>query len=79
VRVDVPAVGARQAFTKILGSGSIYAITPTSEDVARRIALNIYDEPINRYELRLPEPQKQLDMFEDEDAEEMGGYIDTRG
>ena len=44
IRVDVPDVppvnglGARQGYTKILGAGSIFAITPCTEEVARRAA-----------------------------------------
>ena len=61
VRIDVPAVGDRQPFTKIFGAGSIYCITPVTEDVARRIALNLTPEPVNRFELKLP-TEKQLPL-----------------
>jgi hypothetical protein len=36
VRVDVPAVNGTPAFTKLIGAGSIYAITPTTEEVVGR-------------------------------------------
>jgi hypothetical protein len=49
VRVDVPAVGDRLPFTKLLGQGSIFAITPCSEEAARAVALQSYDKPITIY------------------------------
>jgi hypothetical protein len=43
VRVDVPAVTSGggteyNAFTKLIGVGSIYCITPTTEEIARKAA-----------------------------------------
>lgn len=35
VRIDVPAVDERAAFTKLLGAGSIFSITPCEEQIAR--------------------------------------------
>ena len=54
VRVDVPATldenGQPQsaAYTKLIGVSSIYAITPTTEDIARRAAQQIerWNEPL---------------------------------
>jgi len=57
VRVDVPAVGGRIAFTKLLGQGSIFAITPCSEDAAKNVAAQIVDRPVTIY---TPSIQKQL-------------------
>lgn len=36
VRVDVPTVNGTPGFTKLIGAGSIYAITPTTQDVVER-------------------------------------------
>lgn len=48
VRVDVPAVERRDvqynAFTKLIGVASIYCITPTTEEVARKAAAVMADE-----------------------------------
>ena len=49
VRVDVPEVTTRAnfaetvipAYTKYVGTGSVYMITPTTEDVARKSAVQI--------------------------------------
>lgn len=51
VRVDVPAVGQEQAFTKLFGQGAIYAITITDEAAAVLAAGAIQARPINTWEL----------------------------
>lgn len=50
VRVDVPAVGKAAAFTKLLGQGSIFCITPCSEELATRVAAQCQDRPIVVYD-----------------------------
>jgi len=56
IRVDVPenASVGRSAFTKLLTAGSIYAITPCSEETARRFAALSSDGPMHVYEAPLP-------------------------
>lgn len=58
VRVDVPATADRLAYTKLLGQGSIFAITPCSEEVARAVAVQCCSRPIEIYaptlQARLP-------------------------
>ena len=55
VRVDVPEVPATEtrpgepAFTKYFGGGSIYSITPISEEFARAAAARRRDKPHNIY------------------------------
>ena len=51
VRVDVPATSKKPAWTKLIGTGSIYAITPTSEEIARAVAERRSDAPIEAYDL----------------------------
>lgn len=57
VRVDVPRIEAdgrspeQQAFTKLLGQGSIFAITPVSESVARTVAATTRAAPVHVYDL----------------------------
>lgn len=58
VRVDVPEVNGTPGFTKLIGTGSIYAITPTTENVVMRyleyhrpVPMSVYIPP----ERRLPE------------------------
>lgn len=63
IRVDVPSVNDRPQFTKILGHGSIYCITPCTESVAREAAARQYRTPMATIGL----PDKTVEMFSDED------------
>ena len=38
LRVDVPETSRAAAYTKLYGAGAIYAITPTTEELARAAA-----------------------------------------
>ena len=51
VRIDVPEIGSRPAFTKLFGASSIYCISPVSEDVARMVAEQLGVQPISIYDL----------------------------
>ena len=65
VRVDVPQIGDRLAFTKLLGQGSIFAITPCSEEAARAAAAQCYELPITIYQ-----PSIQGRLGYDDEAED---------
>ena len=61
VRVDVPAVHADgdelPGFTKLLGAGSIYAISPCTEETAKAFAARARARAFSVYEApRLPAP-----------------------
>lgn len=59
VRVDVPGntESGLQPFTKLLGAGSIYAITPCTEETARAFAAKSRQKAFDEYEApRLPAP-----------------------
>lgn len=49
VRIDVPTTQFCEAFTQFYGEGSIYAITFTSEEVARKCAEDYRVNPISVY------------------------------
>lgn len=78
VRVDVPEIHddnpdeRREPFCKLFGAGSIYCITPVSEEVARRMVLQLAERPIPIFELRnLQNRQVQPALgFYDEDDDE---------
>ncbi len=66
VRVDVPAVDADgeqlPAFTKLLGAGSIYAISPCTEETACAFAARSRQRSFSTYEApRLPAPSSVSD------------------
>lgn len=83
IRIDMPMKDGSNS-TQFYSPGSIYCITPTTEQIARTIALESQPEPVNRWELKqLEEPTgfspsdrvkspDGLDMFEgvDEDDDE---------
>lgn len=62
VRVDVPAFEDHPAFTKLLGSASIFAITPVTEDIARGMAKQFRNKPVSVYDLPSAMSQRQLSM-----------------
>ena len=51
VRIDVPEVNGRPAFSKLFGCGSIYCITPVAEDVARAMASQLEQQPLKKWDI----------------------------
>jgi hypothetical protein len=51
LRVDIPQTKAQPAFSKLFGTASIYAISPTTEEIARSVAERVKQAPIAAYEL----------------------------
>lgn len=51
VRIDVPGDDGCEPFTKLFGAGSIYCITPVSEQIARAMSQSLRREPVSVYEL----------------------------
>lgn len=47
VRVDVPQVGDNPGFTKFFGGSAVYAITPTTEEVATVAAGKLEIRPVS--------------------------------
>ncbi len=81
VRVDVPESEGRPAFTKLLGSGAIYAITLTTEETARLAAARLrMAAPMDEWDAReliesLPGPDSRQGGL-DFDADYDKGYGD---
>jgi hypothetical protein len=51
VRVDVPEVDGLPAFSKLFGGGSIFCITPVSEEVAMAVAKQLKEQPLKVWDL----------------------------
>lgn len=51
VRSDIPETEGRPAFTKLFGGGSIYCLTPVTEEVARALAAKLRNEPVQPWDL----------------------------
>lgn len=78
VRIDVPEVDGRPAFSKLFGASSIYCISPCTEQVARMMAAELRRQPLSIYDLPeevraklrqpvLSGPVRDDDSFDDED------------
>ncbi len=52
-RIDIPGPDGASV-TQYFGGGSIYRLTPTTEQVARSVALHNEPEPVHRWELPAP-------------------------
>lgn len=73
LRIDVPEVADRPAFTKMVSGGAIYGITPTTEELARRAAEQLQVRPVTIY--ILPEaPRPRFPVIDPPDAS--GDYLD---
>ena len=51
VRVDIPKTADVEGWTKLIGTASIYAITPVDEAIARQMAEGAKSKPIEAYQL----------------------------
>jgi hypothetical protein len=51
LRIDIPATPRQPAYTKLFGVGSVYAITPVTEELAKATAASINASPISIYDL----------------------------
>ncbi len=52
VRVDVPVSDKTEPFTKLFGSGAIYALTIVDEETARAAAGQFHQRPIDEWSAR---------------------------
>jgi hypothetical protein len=64
-RIDIPSKDGGM-FTQYFSGGSIYRLTPTTEETARAYQLGREPAPIQRWEL-LPEPQETAPASDDDD------------
>ena len=70
VRVDVPGGDGREPYTKFYGAGAIYAITPTTEEIATVAARALDVRPVSPWlvpdgALRLAGPDEDGEGLED--------------
>jgi hypothetical protein len=58
LRIDVPGEDGAPVATQLYSASAVYALTPTTEEMARTVALRTRIEPVQRWELpRLPAPE----------------------
>jgi hypothetical protein len=51
LRIDIPTQGDQPGFSKLFGMSSVYAITPTTEQIATAVASKLRQVPIGIYDL----------------------------
>jgi len=57
VRLDIyDTTGADPEVTQFYGGGSVYCLTPTTEEIARKVGARSVPQPVTRYELEPPKP-----------------------
>lgn len=74
VRVDVPEISDPKLppFTKLFGAGSIYCISPCTEETAKAFAAKIRSESFYSYEaprIGLARPEEDEDDFYDDHSD----------
>jgi hypothetical protein len=57
LRIDVPGVDSQVAATQFYSGSAVYCITPTTEEIARKVAASCQPAPVTAWELR---PERTL-------------------
>lgn len=52
IRIDVPETKTQPAFTRLVNPSAIYAINPTTEEVAKMKAEQLESQPIEAWDIR---------------------------
>ena len=63
LRIDVPGDDDSAAATQFYAPAAVYAITPTTEEIARAVAAHNRPEPVHRWELPAPTKVEILPTF----------------
>lgn len=70
-RIDVPETVKTPAATQFYSSSAIYCVTPTTEEIAKRMAAGYQPEPVSVWQLpppvATPARSKTRDMFDDDE------------
>lgn len=70
IRIDVPESDGQETFTKFYGPKAIYAITPTTEEIARQAAKSLHVRPVNLWVV--PNRGKELPYHDPRHEDENG-------
>jgi hypothetical protein len=63
LRLDIRgADDTAPAITQLYGGSSVYCLTPTTEDIARKLGERLRPAPVSRYELE-PPPRREADPW----------------
>jgi hypothetical protein len=84
LRIDIPKTAKQSEFTKFFSAASLHSLTPTTEEIARGVAENLNNPPINIYDLpewmqeRLRSPrQLALPNMSNSDVEQVDDFLDN--
>lgn len=79
-RIDVPSADGTRMATQFYSPGSVYCMTPTTEETARAIARREQPAPVHLYELQLEARSRtpELERDEDEDHDDADDWKDGR-
>ena len=69
LRIDIPGPDGAAIATQFYSPSAVYAITPTTEEMARAVATRYQPEPVQRWELPPPreEPYRYPEADRDND------------
>lgn len=70
LRVDVPEVDGRPAFTKYLAPSSLFAVTPCTEQSAREAAKQFRARPVSMFEMPMLAGPRQAHFFDDDNDDD---------
>lgn len=63
LRIDIPSAEPNTlTATQYYAPSAVYGITPTTEDVARKVAAGSWSAPVQRWELPAAEPDEEADV-----------------
>jgi hypothetical protein len=80
LQLDVPPVGDREGFTKLLSPKAIYDITPVTEEAARAYAARVQERPVQVWGFSLlPAPAATEPEVNDGDGDEDAPGVDGEG
>lgn len=70
IRVDVPALEEKSAFTRFFGPGAIYSLNPVTEAVAMELLQRHRNEPVSEWDVpRLALPERTPEAEESHESE----------
>lgn len=69
IRIDIPATTRAPAFTRFFSPGSLYSLTPTTEQIARDLAEHLHEMPQIAAQTRLRDEVDQ-DEYNDDDRDD---------
>lgn len=77
LQVDVPETKTNPAFTRFIAPGSLYAINPVTEEVARMYAENLQVKPIESWDInafvqKMEQRKLELQAAQGQEEEDYG-------